>query len=338
MSSARPWRCVSGPATRLRRGGRSRSRGGREGGLGWTSVEVGPAIFASRGGAQGAAAAKVENYECSTFRRAPASLFFFLSLSVALSRNAKKQKCKTSPTPRPPRSSPRPSRTAQGRSGSPFLTRGAGGEQFLLLLLLLPFRRSFPLSLLSHRFPSFPLFNKRSNKNTPNSLRLTQFIETSRCRTHVRSALRASGAALVLVPSSSASVAAAVGSDEDGQGGDRNSSVVLVGLAAAVASEGLSAVPWARSAFDDTKAAAALQLAAGGWESRAAVEKAKYLSLGAAGALARVSLFEIFRGPSTRTDPANEAGNEARKKRRKESERERERKKEFFSFLRPFQP
>ena len=50
MSSARPWRCRAGPAGRLRRGGRSRSRGafgGREGGLGWTSVVVGPAISSS---------------------------------------------------------------------------------------------------------------------------------------------------------------------------------------------------------------------------------------------------------------------------------------------------
>ena len=45
MSSARPWRCVSGTAGRLRLGGRSLSRGGREGGLGWTSEDVvGPAI------------------------------------------------------------------------------------------------------------------------------------------------------------------------------------------------------------------------------------------------------------------------------------------------------
>ena len=107
----------------------------------------------------------------------------------------------------------------------------------------------------------------------------------------MRSALRASGASLVLVPSSSAvaavaaAAAAAVENDDgDNRNQHQNSSVVLLGLAAAVASEGLSALPWPRAAFDDTTAAAALQLAAGGWESRAAVEKAKYLSLGAAGA------------------------------------------------------
>ena len=121
----------------------------------------------------------------------------------------------------------------------------------------------------------------------------------------MRSALRASGAALVLIPSSSAlasvstaaaAAAAAVASDGgggnngDGDGGDgdgdgdNNSHVVLLGLAAAIAAEELSPVPWARSAFDDTRASAALLLAAGGWESRSAVAKAKYLSLGAAGA------------------------------------------------------
>ena len=105
----------------------------------------------------------------------------------------------------------------------------------------------------------------------------------------MRSALRASGAALVLVPSSSALAAVAaevaVGSDDaDADNNHNQNSVVLLGLAAAIAAEGLSPVPWPRSAFDDTRASAALQLAAGGWESKAAVEKAKYLSLGAAGA------------------------------------------------------
>ena len=37
MSSARPWRCFSGAGGRLRRGGRSRSLGGRDGGLGCTA-------------------------------------------------------------------------------------------------------------------------------------------------------------------------------------------------------------------------------------------------------------------------------------------------------------
>lgn len=120
----------------------------------------------------------------------------------------------------------------------------------------------------------------------------------------MRSALRASGASTVLIPSSAvAAVAAAsavalavavesdddVDVDDDGSArankdGRSGSSVLLLGLAAAVADEGLSALPWPRSAFDDTRAAAALEPAAGGWESKAAVEKAKYLSLGAAGA------------------------------------------------------
>ena len=110
----------------------------------------------------------------------------------------------------------------------------------------------------------------------------------------MRSALRASGAAAVLVPTSSAvtttavaSAAAAVEKSDAAAAAEannnKNSSVILLGLAAAVAAEGLTPLPYARSAFDDTRAAAALQLAAGGWESKAAVEKAKYLSLGAAG-------------------------------------------------------
>ena len=132
----------------------------------------------------------------------------------------------------------------------------------------------------------------------------------------MRSALRASGAALVLIPSSSAlasvstaaaAAAAAVASDGgggnngDGDGGDgdgdgdNNSHVVLLGLAAAIAAEELSPVPWARSAFDDTRASAALLLAAGGWESRSAVAKATYLSPGAAGAL--VYVFEVVQEP-----------------------------------------
>lgn len=118
----------------------------------------------------------------------------------------------------------------------------------------------------------------------------------------MRSALRASGASAVLIPSSvlaavatAAAVESDVDDDDDGGGGgdvrtnnnrrNKNSSVLLLGLAAAVADEGLSALPWPRSAFDDARASAALQLAAGGWESRAAAEKAKYLALGAAGSL-----------------------------------------------------
>lgn len=188
-----------------------------------------------------------------------------------------------------------------------------------------------PSSPLSHLFSRFPLFSL-------NSLRLTQFIETSRCRTHVRSALRASGAALVLVPSSSAlaavtaAAAAAVGSDDadaahdaddDNNHNNQNSSVVLIGLAAAIAAEGLSPVPWPRSAFDDTRASSALQLAAGGWESKAAVEKAKYLSLGAAGAFLFFAF--VFGGALSGTKHAhkgsergeNEAGQRLRKERKK---------------------
>jgi len=120
----------------------------------------------------------------------------------------------------------------------------------------------------------------------------------------VRSALRASGASVVLVPASSAlavaaAVAAAAVESGGGDGGNNqnqnqnqnsSSSVILLGLAAAVEAEGLSALPWPRSAFDDTKASTALQLCAGGWESARAVERAKYLSLGAAGEL----LFRVF--------------------------------------------
>jgi hypothetical protein len=184
-----------------------------------------------------------------------------------------------------------------------------------------------PFLSLSHRFQFLLSTNARQKRR--HSLRLTQFIETSRCRTHVRSTLRTSGAALVLVPSSSALAAVAPGAvaSDDGESDNQNS-VVLLGLAAAVASEGLSAVPWARSAFDDTKASAALHLAAGGWESKAAVEKAKYLSLGAAGAF--VFVFGVFRGPGTETNPAKERET----RRRKEAEKEREKgRKNCFRFF-----
>lgn len=59
---------------------------------------------------------------------APASLFSPFSVAPSLETlETQKQKCKTSPTPHP-RSSLRPSRTAQGRSESRSSTRGAGGE------------------------------------------------------------------------------------------------------------------------------------------------------------------------------------------------------------------
>ena len=165
----------------------------------------------------------------------------------------------------------------------------------------------------------------------------------------MRSALRASGASVVLVPASSAlavAAAAAAAAVEESGGGDgdnnnqnktKTSSVILLGLAAAVAAEGLSAVPWPRSAFDDTKASAALQPCAGGWESARAVEKAKYLSLGAAGELffPFLSLFHpfLFSEINDNKTPTKERKNEAGREDEAEKEGEKKTKEFFQSFF-----